>query len=235
MIKSAFEKAGINMQTELKYIKGHIFADFDGRDWLVDTGAPLSFGETSRITIDGVDFTLPESYAGLDATRLSAFIDHPIQGLVGVDVLNNFDTLFDVPASTLTITAEEIVVDGERIPLEDVMGIPVIEVGIDGESWRMFFDSGARISYFQDESITTFPSTGEVTDFYPGFGQFQTDTYLVDFEIGSSQYSFQCGSLPGLLGMTLSLAGTDGIVGNELIFNRKAGYSPRRKVFYLAG
>ena len=139
----------------------------------------------------------------------------------------------DVAGGELSISVDEINLDGEMIELGDLMGVPVIEVRIADQNWRMFFDTGAKISYFQDESLTTFPLTGELNDFFPGFGQFQTNTHLVDFEIGASKYSFQCGSLPGLLGMTLSLAGSNGIVGNELIRNRIAGYFPRRKMMIL--
>ena len=46
-----------------------------------------------------------------------------------------------------------------------------------GVERRMFFDTGAQISYLQDDVLDTFPSAGPVTDFYPGVGQFQTETH----------------------------------------------------------
>jgi len=222
------------MQTiELKFIKGHLFADLEGCDWVVDTGAPTSFGESSTIVIDERHFSIPGTYVGLNAMQLSGLLEHPTAGLLGVDVINEFDMLFDVAGGKLSVSVDELTLDGEMIDLGDLMGIPVIEARIADQNWRMFFDTGAKISYFQDESLTTFPLTGELNDFFPGFGQFQTNTHLVDFEIGASKYSFQCGSLPGLLGMTLSLAGSNGIVGNELIRNRTTGYFPRRKRMIL--
>ena len=64
------------------------------------------------------------------------------------------------------------------------MGIPIVIAQIAGRDYRMFFDTGAQISYFQDDSLTDFPASGSITDFYPGFGQFQTDTYLIEISLG---------------------------------------------------
>ncbi len=217
------------MQTlGLKLIKGHLFADINGRDWVIDTGAPLSFG-ASCATIDAKAFTIGKEYAGLTAEGLSGLLDHEAAGLLGADVINEFDLLFDVPSGSLSVSEAYLSIDGEVVELNDLMGIPIIEVSIGGEPYRMFFDTGAKISYFQEPSLLNYPVTGSLMDFFPGFGQFETKTYLVDLEIEGSTYAFQFGTLPQLLGLTLSMGGTQGIVGNELIRERICGYFPRRK------
>ena len=90
-----------------------------------------------------------------------------------------------------------------------------------------FYD--AQISYFQGAALTTFPAAGPVTDFYPGVGQFQTETYMVSAAIGNATYTHRFGSLPGLLGMTLMMAGSAGIIGNEILRTRAVGFFPRRR------
>ncbi len=92
------------------------------------------------------------------------------------------------------------------------MGIPIVTARVGDSDYRMFFDTGAQTSYFQDDSLTSFPSAGRVTDFYPGVGQFQTDTHDVPVSLGGVVFSLRCGRLPGLLGATLMMAGTVGIV-----------------------
>ena len=109
------------------------------------------------------------------------------------------------------------------------MGIPIVSPNIDGANRRMIFDTGAQISYLQNISLNTFPSAGIVNDFYPGVGQFQTETYMVDISIGTKSQQLRCGSLPELLGMTLMMAGTEGIIGNEILRNSVAGYFPKQK------
>ena len=44
------------------------------------------------------------------------------------------------------------------------------------------------------------------------------------------EFMLRCGSLPGLLGMTLGLASTVGIVGNEVCAGHKVGYFARRGI-----
>jgi len=97
----------------------------------------------------------------------------------------------------------------------------------------MFFDTGAQISYFQDDSITDYPYAGPVEDFYPGLGQFVTETHIVDLKIGECIFSLRCGRLPDLLEMTLLMTGTQGILGNQFLHDRKVGYFPRRKILVL--
>ena len=97
----------------------------------------------------------------------------------------------------------------------------------------MFFDTGAQISYLQDEMLSSFPNAGEMTDFYPGIGQFQTNTHNINLVAGESTFTVRSGRLPDLLGMTLMMAGTQGILGNQILYDRRVGYFPRRKKLVL--
>ena len=115
----------------------------------------------------------------------------------------------------------------------DFLAIPIIKANIDGTIRPMFFDTGAQISYFQDESLTAFPTAGTITDFYPSLGQFETETCSVDVTLENVRYTLRCGSLPGLLSVTLSMANTEGIIGNEILRNRVAGFFPRRQKLVL--
>jgi len=53
------------------------------------------------------------------------------------------------------------------------------------------------------------------------------DNWLVD--TGAHVSYFQDGSLPDLLGMTLLLANTQGIIGNEIMMDQAIIFSPRLK------
>jgi hypothetical protein len=217
----------------LKIQEGHLFGNIDGYDWLLDTGAPMSFGRNQSIKIEGQDFLVSSSYMGLTAAQLSEYVDHSTAGIIGADVLNNFDILIDVKSERVSFSTEQIAIDGEALRITDFMGIPIVQANISGADRRMFFDTGAQISYFQDESLDTFPAVGTLTDFYPGIGQFQTNTYRVNATLGNVRYELRCGSLPGILGMTLMMAGTEGIIGNEILHDRVAGYFPRRQMLVL--
>jgi len=212
---------------------GHLFVEIDGWLWLFDTGAPESFGDSNEITLDAQCFKLSNGYMGLSASTLSQFTGVECRGLIGTDVLGQFDHLLDVPSGTVTISTGDLDYTGKTLPLSEFMGIPILTARIAGSNYRMFFDTGPQISYFQENTITDFPSAGTVTDFYPGVGQFQTKTHQVQVGLGESTFTLRCGTLPGLLGATLMMAGTTGIIGNQIMENRVIAYFPRRKVLCL--
>lgn len=217
----------------LTFREGHLFANLNGHDWLLDTGAPSSFGSIPSLAIENRIFRIPESYMGLTGAKLSEFVGKSTVGIIGADVLNEFDILLDVPQGQVSFSVGPIELAGAAIRTDQFMGIPIIEANIGGVCRRMFFDTGAQVSYFQDASLTTFPSAGRITDFYPGFGQFQTETYLVDMVLGGASYAVRCGSLPSILGMTLVMAKVDGIIGNEILREHVVGFFPRRQQLVL--
>ena len=222
------------MPLPLHALNGHLFVELDDRTFLVDTGAPSSFGVGDSVTLDSIKFPLPAAQMGLDAETISSLVGQRVSGLLGADIINAFDVLLDVRSGQITFATDPITLAGEAVAMDEFMGIPIVEAEISGVSRRMFFDTGAQLSYLQHDSVTTFPNQGVVADFYPGFGRFETETYAVDLIVGSIPFTLRCGVLPGLLGMTLTMAGTEGIIGNEIVLDRVVGYFPRRQQLVLA-
>jgi hypothetical protein len=212
---------------------GHLFVLIEHDLFLLDTGAPESFSSTQSVTIAGQRFPLVSSYMGLTADILSGFVGVQTSGLLGADLLGTFDLIIDAPGSTVTFSTDELECDGDVVPLDSFMGIPILSAQIGSAAYRMFFDTGAQISYLQSDSLADYPPAGEVTDFYPGVGKFQTDTHIVDVQLGACSFTVRCGSLPGLLGMTPMMAGTQGILGNQILQGRRVGYFPRRRRLIL--
>lgn len=222
------------MQLPLQSLDGHLFVELDDRRFLIDTGAPSSFGAGKSVTLAGITFPLPTAQMGLDAETISSLVGQRVSGLLGADIINAFDVLLDVRSGQITFATDPIPLEGEAVATDEFMGIPIVEAEIRGVSRRMFFDTGAQLSYLQHETVAAFPSRGVVTDFYPGFGSFETETYAVDLAVCAIPFTLRCGVLPGLLGMTLTMAGTEGIIGNEIVLDRVVGYFPRRHQLVIA-
>jgi len=212
---------------------GHLFLEAESALWLFDTGAPTSFGSLPALTLAGEQFRLCSSYLGLTAATLSRFVAVECVGLLGADILGRFDFLLDAPNGTATISTSQLVHRGTTVDLDEFMGIPLVSAHIRGVDYRMFLDTGAQISYFQHDSLASFPAAGRVSDFYPGVGQFETETHSVGITLAELEFTLRCGELPGLLGATLMMAGTEGIIGNEVVKNRLVGYFPRRRLLML--
>lgn len=217
----------------LQLQNNHVFITLDDALWLLDTGAPTSFGSMRRLTLAGEHFDINSNYLTLTAEDLSRFIDVPCKGLLGADVLSRFDHIFDIVAGNLTISTTELVHNGQELHIDEFMGIPIVTAHVEDSDYRMFFDTGAQISYFQHDSLIQFPPAGELTDFYPGIGRFQTDTYQVPMSLGNVSFTLRCGLLPSLLGATLMLPSVKGIIGNSILHDRIVGYFPRRHKLIL--
>lgn len=217
----------------LQFRERHLFLELDGDLWLLDTGAPASFGTPRGLTLAGEPFNFGANYLGLTAETLAQFVGMPCVGLLGADVLGRFDHLFDIAGGSLTVSTDELPHNGQTVRLDMFMGIPIVTARVSGRDYRMFFDTGAQISYFQDDSLAAYPPAGRVTDFYPGFGQFQADTYHVPAALGGVGFTLRCGALPRLLATALMQMNTEGIVGNAILRDRKVGYFPRRRLMAL--
>jgi hypothetical protein len=217
----------------LHFQAGHLFLEVDDEWWIVDTGAPTSFGTNSRIVLAGQEFSVAPNFLVVDASQLSEYISMECTGLLGMDILGKFDLLLDPANQILEVSAGELEFEGEVVSLENLMGLPVVTAQIEGRPYRMVFDTGAQISYFQHQSLREFPQEGKMTDFYPGFGQFETDIHIVEAEVGGLAFTLRCGTLPGLLGASFRMTGADGIIGNKILVDRRTGYSPRRNLLVL--
>ena len=217
----------------LEFRDGHLFLELDGRRWLVDTGAPSSFGSGAAPTLSGRTFEIRASYAGLDAERLSQHVGVECAGLLGADILGQLDLILDRPASTAVASLGELTHAGTTVVLETFMGIPVIKAVIRGTECRVFFDTGAQVSYLRADQLAGFPDAGPLRDFYPGFGELETETITVECVIAGVSCRLRCGQLPPLLAASLGLAGTAGIIGNELLHGRVVGYFPRRGMLVI--
>lgn len=199
----------------------------------MDTGAPQSFGSKLTLELEGLAFDIPDNYMGLTSAQLSEFVSVDCCGLLGADVWGSFDALLDQLGESIWLSTEELDIEGVALDLNDFMGIPVMTANIAGASHRMFFDTGAQISYLQDDSLVSYPKTGSMEDFYPSFGSFSTDIHEVPIKFEEHEEILNFGRLPELLAGTLSLANTAGIIGDEFLMGRIVGYFPRRKKLIL--
>jgi hypothetical protein len=68
------------------------------------------------------------------------------------------------------LSTEPVALDGTVVPLQDYQGLPIIDAVIGGHSSRAFLETGAKLSYWSDPSLPTYPAAGLREDFYPGIG-----------------------------------------------------------------
>lgn len=224
----------IMQELPLAFSSGHLLVTIEGKPWLLDTGSPVSFGDADAISLGGQEFAVASDYMGLSGKLLSGYLGQSVTGLIGADILNRVDVAVNAVLGLANFTSDTFDLQGDVLQMEEFMSIPIIEVKIGDQMHRMFFDTGAQISYFQGDALSKFPKRGVVKDFFPGMGEFETETHDVTASIGAMEFMLRCGRLPGLLGLTLGLASTAGIVGNEVCAGRTVGYFARRGILVFA-
>ncbi len=218
----------------LRFMNGHAFVELASGLWLLDSGAPMSFGKSKHLALAGEHFTFDDTYHGLGIQGLVDHVGVECVGLLGADVLFEFDIVFDCPHQKIFISKDELELDGMAVPLWEFMGLPLLMADIAGTDYRkFFFDTGAQISYFQDEVIKTFPSAGTVTDFFPDSDDFVTETYNVAMSLGGVHVTLRCGVLPEAQAVALEMAKAQGIIGNQLLLERRVGFFPRQGALVL--
>jgi hypothetical protein len=217
----------------LHLIHNHLFLETEGRRYLIGTGSPKSFAGTPSLILDGRTFAIVPNYMKLTAASLSQQVGVECHGLLGADVLNQFDHLIDLPQGRITISSEENQMQGVGSPISFLQGIPIVSVRIQNEPYRMFLDTGAQVSYFQSPLLDGYPSAGVVSDFFPGFGPFETHLHIVSTNFAGVDFELRFGKIPATLAAGLMVAKTLGVIGNAFFHHRPVGYFPRRSLLVL--
>jgi hypothetical protein len=221
------------MKYPLELQRDHLLLRLPEGYWIVDTGSPQSFGDHRTVNLANKVFEVSSNLMGLDAKTLSGLSGIRVQGLIGTDILNEFDILFDVPAGEVTFSDLPLSNDGKSISIDFVMGVPTTNLEIQGREVAMVFDTGATFSYWQAPELDSFSEKEIRMDYFPGIGEFEVKTFHVPITLGDLEFQLECGRLPEMLGLTLSLIGVEGILGNEFFREIKLGYLPRRKQIVL--
>jgi hypothetical protein len=212
-----------------RMVDGHIIVTSeDGKICLIDTGSPCSVGNAEIVTFAGGRHPLKPDFLGKAADELPGPIGVRIDVLVGVDILNRYDMLIDPVRQVLVFSEEELDVEGAQLSIEQVMGVPLVTADVGGRRMKMFFDTGAKISYVDEKTADAYPRVGTAEDYYMTVGPFQTAIHRIPMMLGSLTIALECGTLPQSLQLSLAAAGAAGIVGNEILVNFMVAYLPRR-------
>lgn len=206
----------------------HLLLALEDGDWLLDTGAPTTFGLGPLRLPSEAPHPCPGHYLGLQPARLSGYVDHPVRGLVGSDVLSGFDLLLEPAVGRAWFSRDFL--DFPRTPLaaSEFMGVPLVDAELGGHSRRFYVDTGAQLSYLQDDLLDCGDPEGCVEDFHPGVGRFFTDSYRVGLDLAGARIALRFGRLPGLLNALLVMASAQGILGSEVLRHHALRWSPRR-------
>jgi hypothetical protein len=208
-------------QYKVTLFEGHPIIKDGENIILIDTGAPATIHVSDRFIFGSENYNCTTSYMGLTVSALSDMLGTKITTLLGADILSDYKLLFDYKNEMVEFSKQEITFEGTEMGISNFMGIPIIELSIDDQKLRFFLDTGAKLSYLSESITNKFESIKTDEDFYPGVGRFETDCFEIPTRLNHHEFMVTYGNLPSLLQMTLSLGGTQGIIGYDFFNNFK--------------
>lgn len=222
----------------LHHQHGLLFLELAGQPWLFDTGSPASFGPGGSITLAGRTLAVAPllskpSKPILTAPKLTQLLGVPCGGLLGMDIIGQFDWSFDVAKRSCKVTAEMMPLSENSVALTEIGGAVLTPVRIRDRDFQWKVCTGLRFSYLEDALIESFPPAGKLRDTHYHFlgGGFQTDGHHVPVSLaaGLPADNLSCGRLPLALRKELLPDGCAGALGAEFFARHFLGFAPRRK------
>jgi hypothetical protein len=199
---------------KLYILKRHLFADLPEGRALIDTGAPFTASRTGEVTWGGQTETVKRGgYMGFTFDSLSANIDAQVDILIGLDLLSKQSLEFDLIEDRLRLnvaTPRE-----DSFGIETMMGMPVVDIGLNGHRARAVFDTGAQYGYVMDEKFGDVGhETATFEDFSPLLGNLRPEkAWRLPFRLGGQSLEETFGLAPEVMQLTLGSFGFDAIIG----------------------
>jgi len=235
-------------ELECRVENRHLFFIVDGDRWLVDTGSPISIGNTGSIVIAGERLALTSEAFSMNTEDLSRNVGVDIAGLLGMDFLGRLYFRIDPAHGTVGISADgsewnrslahgafhwatggkEIEGNTSRwsahsVDVDLTIGIPTFSATVGRETTVLIFDTGAPLSYWQSPRRVLFPEEPDYDDFHPTLGRFTTTVHRVPVQIGQWEKDIELGRLPEPLGSRIEWSGASGILGLDTLGDQPLG------------
>lgn len=210
----------------------HIIAIINGYKVLVDTGSPISIGEI-ELKIGKKNFAFNKSYYNIRLDTIIKQTGFEFDGLLGCDIINNYDILFDNLTKRLILYDNYPDLPKNNIKTTDFKGAPIIPLKFYDEEFLFFFDTGSWLSYFDNIANKNLKKSGIFEDFYPTKGFFTTPVFEVSYNICNRTIQSKTGILPPFLKKMMELSSANGVLGINFFINHNIFYSFNKKLFSI--
>ena len=211
----------------------HLIIEDNGKTYLIDTGSPFSVHDGDSLEFCGQQFT--RGTAPCSPENISSLLGMHIDALIGYNVLKHFAILFNYGQGEITFSDEELSLpDAISVPINTGFGVPKVKMSLLGHEDDFFLDTGAKISYVASKTTEGLTPDETDTDFYLGYGDFETSIFNLETAIAGKPFSVRYGNLPFLLERTLmGLSGTKGVIGYDFFNSFKVLIDYRTSRLYL--
>ncbi len=184
---------------------------------LLDTAAPLSLGDGSRLDLLDLDLCPPPRVGRFDLRALRERIGGGIRAVLGADVLSKVRFLLDWDRGVATFARGGLPLSGRSLAVSKTSGVPFVEAVCGDEPGEGFIATGSRLSYTHPRFVRRLKPVAMAEDYYPGFGPFWTPVYRLCVGMGGIEIESEFGLLPDSLEEAMLASGLEWIFGSRLL------------------
>ena len=205
---------------------GHFIVTVDNKNFIIDTGSPVSYSFTDKPTFvlfgDKHLTFLPFPIKG-SAKEIENLVHMPIDGIIGLSTMKELKRMEISKEKGYVKFGGDSVSDsaGYSIPFEENNGVLTIGIKVNGKDTRVILDTGARIDYLDSSLLNTSNAVRHERDYNPILGHFEVDGYRTTYGIGDQEIeTITYGATDKLKNYVLStgIRGVNGVVGLNAIF-----------------
>ena len=151
----------------------------DQRYFIIDTGSPDSFSEDGLIYLDEKAYSVSQTFSGADTAYLKKHIDERVNGLIGMNILSEYNFHFDYSSKLFKISTDEEVFHEEEliIKLNSGGSYPGIDIDMGGQTIKALVDTGSKFTYVHDACLAGLEFVKEEADFSPIMGALNSSRY----------------------------------------------------------
>ena len=198
-------------------VDGHVLAEIDNERVLIDTGGAVSLGRRPSLRLGEKDFPLLKNLPGVDIREISRLIGTRITALVGADILNQLNFVIDLEEGIFAYLREPAGSGRGILDITNTGGVPVVEVLVDGNVVPLFFSTGSRLSTLPLDIFRRYTPTGTRSDFYHGFGEFESPVVKLPVEMSGVSMDIDFGRIPESLEKMIKWGGAAGILSSDIL------------------
>lgn len=215
----------------LELVRDHMLLRLPHGLALIDTGSPVSIGRGRTLRLQGREWT-PSTGMAFALDAVSDHIGTRVEWLLGHDVIRAHPMALEWGRGRARVGRTRFPASSSIVHrVEFAMGIPITAASHRGTDIRAVLDTGAALSYAPRSAVEGLVAVGSHRDFFPGFGEFETETWAVTVNIGRRELALRVGVLPEPLQLMFGmLLGPDGwIIGSDFFRDRAVYLDYRRR------
>ena len=202
---------------KIEVYRGHLIMKCSGKDVLLDTGSPWTLGSGETLEFMGRTVSCESGVSMYTIDSVRQLLGRDIDVLMGMNVFNGMCMLVDLTAGEVTFSDEPLTLENAvTTSLERPNNLVTIRAEVSGMPVNLVVDTGAQLSYLNDQYIAGLNPIGTHEDFHPLMDRYEVPIYGLPVKIAGRDLDVVWGgSTPGVSAL-ISQVGADGVLGYDL-------------------